>query len=106
MKITIDITARPPAPTRGQVRVQLRDTSLVDAPAVVLHEVRTSVRSGSAVIASAQFEVVDVPAHVTVWAHVDVDGDGKVSKGDYVTTRSYPVRAGSPGAISVEVVQV
>ena len=29
--------------------------------------------------------------HYVVRVHADVDGDGKVSRGDYVSTQSYPV---------------
>jgi hypothetical protein len=35
----------------------------------------------------------------TVWAHVDVDRDGKVSAGDYLTVQSFPLpRVATPRA--------
>jgi uncharacterized lipoprotein YbaY len=89
------------------VRVQLRDTSLADAPAILLKEAHGAVaRSGSNVLATVQLDVDTVPRGATVWVHVDVDGDGKVSAGDYVTTRSYPVLPGASTAINVEVQRV
>lgn len=27
----------------------------------------------------------------SIWAHLDIDLDGKISSGDYITTQSYPV---------------
>jgi hypothetical protein len=34
---------------------------------------------------------VDPRAHYVVTAHADLDGDGEVSVGDYVTVESYPL---------------
>jgi hypothetical protein len=30
-----------------------------------------------------------------VWAHIDTDSDGRVSRGDYINVQSFPVPAGS-----------
>jgi hypothetical protein len=38
---------------------------------------------------------------------VDLDGDGKISKGDYISMQSYPVLTfGSPSEVTIEVKQV
>lgn len=105
VKITVEITAQQSPPTQSPVRVQLRDTSLADAPAVVLHEVSTRVQQTTGTVATATFDVADLPRNTTIWAHIDVDGDGKVSKGDYITTRSYPVNP-ADALLRVEVVRV
>jgi hypothetical protein len=32
-----------------------------------------------------------MPVVGTIWAHVDVDGDGSVTPGDFITTVAYPI---------------
>jgi hypothetical protein len=56
---------------------------------------------------------VDVPTDthsardLTVWAHVDVDEDARVSPGDFITTASYPVTESDAGTpLHVHVRQV
>jgi hypothetical protein len=82
---------RPPPGT--PLTLELRDTSLADAPARVLARVETTVGEGSGDLLAS----VDVPdaggtlkTPPTVWAHADVSGDGRVSVGDYITMQSHP----------------
>jgi hypothetical protein len=51
---------------------------------------------------------IDAPDRpgLTVWAHVDVDGDGRVSKGDWVTVQSYPLPEGEAARLAVAVRRV
>jgi hypothetical protein len=50
---------------------------------------------------------VDPRAHYTVAAHADLDGDGAVSVGDYVSTEAYPVLTrGHPNSANVELHEV
>ena len=100
--------ARPPAGT--PVHVQLRDTSLADAPARVIARAETEVRGGEGrVLASVELpEVAAGPAPLTVWAHAEVGATGRVSKGDYVTTRAHPVPSPEqrPAALGVSLRRV
>jgi uncharacterized lipoprotein YbaY len=92
MKLRIELIVEGPGrpPVGAPIRVQVRDTSLQDAPARVLAEHRVAVRkSGGQRIAQVTLNF-GPEGRPTVWAHVDVDGDGRVSRGDYVSTRSYP----------------
>jgi hypothetical protein len=51
-----------------------------------------------------QGRVPDMRARYQVRVHVDVDKDGKVSRGDYITTESYPVLTfGHPSRVRVRV---
>ena len=45
--------------------------------------------------------VEQLASDTTIWVHVDVDGDGRVSKGDYVTMAAFQVPA--PGDPTVRV---
>ncbi|HEX8851055.1 MAG TPA: YbaY family lipoprotein [Gemmatimonadaceae bacterium] len=76
--------------------VQVEDVSRADAPSLVVAELR---RSGVRLSPGDEvpFEV-DVPAgvidpkhHYSVRVHVDASGSGNMSRGDLITTQSYPV---------------
>ena len=94
-----------PRPSPGaSLIVQIRDTSLQDAPATVLGEARTTVTRGNdGLLARVLVSIPAITRHSTVWAHVDVDGDGRVSRGDYVTMQSYPLPPGPTIQVQVEV---
>jgi len=52
-------------------------------------------------------DVPDTNALYNVRAHIDVDGGGKISRGDYVNTQSYPViTRGHPSEVSMRVSRV
>jgi hypothetical protein len=45
-------------------------------------------------LGALQLEVpADAPSELTVFAHIDVDGDGAISAGDFITTESFPLVA-------------
>jgi len=108
MELTIEIVAAGESgpPAGAPVIVQLRDAGLQDASSTTVAESRTESRACEAgeALARAQLEVDDAGGHPIVWVHVDVDGDGSVSKGDFITMQSYPVRGG--GVMRVEVRRV
>jgi uncharacterized lipoprotein YbaY len=107
--VTVEIHAsgdeRPPS--KAPVIVQVQDTSLADAPARVLGEGRGSVaaRDGAA-LAEIDVDVSEPSPGMTVWAHVDVDHDGRVSKGDFITMQSNRVPDGTKPSLSVTVKKV
>lgn len=97
MRLIVEVVARgagrPPA--GSPVRVQLRDTSLADAPARIVAEKTGAVRGDEpgAPLETLPIDCSGVTDGLTLWAHVDVDRDGEVSRGDWLTTVSYPVSA-------------
>ncbi|HUR81517.1 MAG TPA: hypothetical protein VM733_12175 [Thermoanaerobaculia bacterium] len=105
MELTIEIVAAGAAKPRAgaPVIVQIRDAGLQDAAATTLAEARVTAGGGE-VVARAQIECDAQHGYPIVWVHVDVDEDGRVSRGDFITTQSYPVREG--GAMRVEVTRV
>jgi putative lipoprotein len=88
LQLTIQSGDGGPLPEGGAVHIEIRDTSLADAPAVTLKRVRVPVPKAGRPVA---IELPSVPDGTTVYAHLDADGDGRVSRGDYVTVESYPV---------------
>lgn len=79
------------------VYVHLEDVSRADAAArVVAAQVIRGVHAGGA-IRQMEFaiygEELEPRTHYGVRVHVDVDNDGAVSAGDYVSTASHPVTA-------------
>ncbi|HEX2221327.1 MAG TPA: hypothetical protein VHK06_02265 [Candidatus Limnocylindria bacterium] len=89
VELRVEGQERPPA--GSPVRVELRDTSYADAPAVTLASGTGRVADDGDALARVELEVDRVPDGTTVWAHVDVDGDGRVSSGDFITMASWPV---------------
>ena len=79
-----------PPPAGAAVRVEIRDISVADAMAPVVAsasgQVALSAAGDSPAIARVTLEIDRVPDIGTVWAHVDVDGDGSVSVGDFITS--------------------
>ncbi len=96
MHLTVEIACSesPPPPSGAPIIVQVRDTSYQDVAAKIVAEARAKVHGTGETLATVTF---DAPAeNATIWAHVDVDRDGEVSKGDYITKRSFPAQAGGP----------
>jgi len=91
------------------VHILLEDVSYSDAPANVLAEQEIPTlthRPGTDPPVRFHLTVPapDPRASYAVRAHVDVDGDGRVSRGDYLSMQSYPVLTqGHPSSVSVEV---
>ena len=78
------------------VYVRVQETGRVDASAVTVAE---QVLRGVNIVPGVEpisFEVLGIPknpsARYTVRVHADADDDGRVSRGDYISTQSYPVQ--------------
>jgi uncharacterized lipoprotein YbaY len=80
------------------IYVRLEDVSVLDSPSVVLsQQVLQDVRppdGGRGVPFRVDAGAVDPARRCNLRVHVDVDGDGRVSAGDFVTVQSYPVTPG------------
>jgi putative lipoprotein len=105
---TIELQAVTQPASNATVRVRVQDTSRTDAPAsTVAEEVLTGVNIALGGV-SIPFTVRGIPqdprARYTVRVHVDLDGSGVVTRGDYVSTQSHPVPAsGEPGTLTIAV---
>jgi len=91
--------AGPDRPAEGSVvLVEVHDAPLADAPSEVVARAAAPVRSGTeSLLACVEVALERLPESGIVRAHVDLDGDGRASPGDYLTTASYPV-PGDPAA--------
>ena len=92
--MTLYLTVVSPAetpPPGTPLRVEIRDTSYADAAArLVASQTTTVPATGQPITVSIKLD--RVPDGCTVWAHADVDGDGRVSSGDFITMESFPVQ--------------
>jgi uncharacterized lipoprotein YbaY len=107
--VTVEISAeggQRPAPGTP-LRVELRDVSLADAPSEVIARAEGSVRGSlGRWLETIELSVPELPESSTIWVHVDVDRDGKVSPGDFITTAAYPVSPGEEARVTVSVRRV
>jgi uncharacterized lipoprotein YbaY len=96
---------REPAPN-VPVYVRVEDTPFADAPASTVAEL---VLRGVNIVPGAPpipFTIHGIPqnarAHYAIRVHADVDGNGAVGRGDYVSTQSYPVEiTGQPAVVTI-----
>lgn len=102
----------PDLPPEAKIYVRLLDTSMADAPAVLVAEqvLRESVeevnRSGK-VSFRLRGGPIDASRDYTVSVLVDVDDDGRVGHGDFINTQSYPVLTrGHSDSVSIQVERV
>ena len=85
------------------VYVRLEDVSRIDAPAhvvaeIVLREVRAGGQAPNKLEFTLEIPLLDPKRRYSVRVHVDVDGDGRVGVGDYVSPASHPVLTGVDSA--------
>lgn len=87
--------------------VEAQDTSLADAPARVVARARGVVRrSDDHVVATVSLSVEAPPNDCTVWVHIDVDRDGRISVGDFITMESFPLSGAVRRELTVRVRRV
>jgi len=93
-KVVFDEGSRPFSD--ATVYVRLVDVSRVDAASdivaeTILRAVSLDMRKETSFAFSIPGELPERNAHYNISVHIDVDNDGKLSKGDYFTTQSFPV---------------
>ena len=102
----------PNLPLGATAYVRLLDTSLADAPSsIVAEQVLTGIAADANAGRPLLFALYGTPpnarASYTVSIWVDVDSDGRISSGDYLTMQSYPVLTyGYPNQVTVQVRRV
>ena len=96
--VRLPLVSKPFQNAPAHVRVE--DVSRMDVSATLIAAQRKNVSVSEGDIGSAkeslfefeiQGEITDERNLYVVSVHVDVDGDGKISRGDYITTGLYPV---------------
>lgn len=122
VQLMVVVTTAGSGPEPGTpVHVEVRDTSVADAPATVVaattEPVGGAVSETGAGLAEVVLDLPDegAPQDWTVWAHVQRTGATGVGAGDWITVQSYPVSSaterasragGSLPCVEVEVVQI
>lgn len=108
----IHFARQPNLPADARVYVRLLDTSIADAPARLMAEqVLTDVWRQANAGEPLAFALTGAPGDernsYTLAVLVDVDGDGRTSRGDFITMQSYPVHTrANPDWVSVLVKEV
>jgi hypothetical protein len=102
----------PRLPADAKAHVRLSETGKADAPAqLITEQVLTNIaqqaNSGQPIPFALSGNLEDERGTYTLSVLVDVDGDGKISIGDYINMQSYPVLTyGYPSEASVLVKEV
>jgi hypothetical protein len=81
----------------GTLHVQVEDVTYVDRAARVVASSRAPLAGGAAPAESAfalELPALDAGARYTLRVLVDLDGDGAIGPGDFVSTQAHPVRGG------------
>ena len=106
MRLYLTVVSTEALPPGTPLRVEVRDTSQADAAAVRVASHTTKVPAAGGPV-TVSFNLERVPDGSTVWAHADVDGDGRVSSGDFITMESYPVqRSGAEQRTTISIRKV
>ena len=112
VKGEITFEAEAPAFTGATMYVRLENVTVADTAAEVIAEyVERNVAFDPKTKNVLSFAITaDSPDSRTAYAvrvHIDIDGDGEVSQGDFISTQSYPVITfGHPREVSILVRQV
>jgi uncharacterized lipoprotein YbaY len=108
VKGEIKFAGKPDVPASAKIYVRLLNTSLADAPSnIVAEQVIDHLRNDEKIAFRLEPDSINERDSYTVSVLVDVDGDGKISKGDYISMQSYPVLTfGSPTEVTIEVKRV
>jgi putative lipoprotein len=105
VQVTAVVPAGAPARTAARVAAEVRDTSLADAPSVVVGtEIREAVpvAPGARLVFRIGVPEPDPRRSYGVRVHVDMDGDGAVGPGDLLSTQAHPVlTGGAPAQVTV-----
>jgi uncharacterized lipoprotein YbaY len=86
-----------PVPCVARVFVRLEDATVADAPSLLVAErVLEQVEARPRATAAFALDVAGLwpGRRYIVRAHADCDGDGELSRGDYVSTQSHPISIG------------
>ena len=108
----IQFALTPTIPADTKVYVRLLDTSVADAPAQLITEklltdVWQKANAGEPIPFTLTAAKGDERRSYTIAVLVDVDGDRKTGRGDFINMQSYPVHTfGNPDWVSVQVKEV
>ena len=81
------------------VHVRVEEASRADAPAAVVAQLSLRGVEVAAAAPPLRFELHDIQTvpsgRYVIRAHADVDGNDRITRGDYISTQSYPVLTGT-----------
>ena len=109
-KITFEQNA--PSFSDATLYVRLENITVADVASEVVgdyiqRDVAFDPKTDEALSFAIAGEAADPRASYAVRVHIDIDGDGEVTQGDFISMQSYPViTRGHPSEISVLVRQV
>ena len=94
------------APSSLSAKIRVLDVTFADAPSIEVASTSVTLTGPGPHAFTVPMPVVRADVRYAVQAHVDVDGDGNVSKGDFITMESFPVFNGYPSTVDITVKRV
>lgn len=81
------------------VEVRVSDATRLDAPALMVDEMRIAelpqpTSSSQPIPFELRIAAPEQNQRYVLWARVDLDRDGRTSRGDFITMQDYPVQTG------------
>lgn len=98
--------------SKATAYIRLEDVSRTDAPSKVIteqliHDVSYEAGSHAKLEFRLYGQIPDKRASYAIYVYLDLDGDGQVGHGDYISMESYPVLTfGYPDRVSVRLREV
>ena len=91
--------------SNATIYITIFDVTMADAPSkMILQRVIRNIDYNSNLQFRIYGQIPNKKARYSVRVHVDVDGDGKVSTGDFISMESYPILTYDyPNYVSVKV---
>ena len=108
----IRFAGKPQLPPGVRATVQLRETSMADAPSrlvaeQVLKDITSKAHAGEPIPFEISGDPPDQRQSYSIEVLVDADSDGRPGRGDFINVQSYPVLTfGNPNTVTVEVKEI
>ena len=81
----------------ASVKIEIHDVSRADAKSVTvstfqIHKLSKHSSTANSIPFELSVDFIPRKVNYSIWAHIDVDRDNQISKGDFITMQSYPIK--------------
>lgn len=109
VKVRLHFPTGAKPPRHARLRIRVEDVSGADRESTVIAEGTPEPLGGgdSAIQVSVPAGLIDPRSSYSVFIHVDADGSGRITAGDFISPAVHPVLTrGAPDAIEAKLIRV